>query len=93
MKTQHTPGPWTAYNSTNGKIWKTWRIEAPSRPICNLCNLNDQDRHNAQLIEAAPELLAALEQCADWLARSTRIDDREQAEDARAAIAKATGTP
>lgn len=91
MNTPHTPGPWSAYNSTNGKIWKTWRVEAPSRPICNLSNLNDQDRHNAQLIAAAPDLLAAV---VEMLALRTTghgpagWDDR-----ARAAIAKAKGTP
>lgn len=36
-------------------------------------------------------LIAAATQAADWLSRSTRIDDREQAEDLRAAIAAATG--
>lgn len=46
---------------------------------------------NARLIAEAPALLEALKACADWLARSARIDDREQAEDARAVIARATG--
>lgn len=32
-------------------------------------------------------LIAAGQQAADWLARSTRIDDREQAQDLRDAIA------
>jgi len=46
---------------------------------------------NARLIAFAPELLAALQVAADWLARSARIDDREIADDCRAAIAKAIG--
>ena len=35
------------------------------------------------------ELVEALEDCADWLSRSTRTDDLEIASDARAALANA----
>ena len=35
------------------------------------------------------ELVEALEDCADWLSRSTRTDDLEIASDARAALASA----
>lgn len=35
------------------------------------------------------EAVAALREAAEWLARSTRIDDQEQAQDAFAAIARA----
>ncbi len=45
----------------------------------------------ANLVCSAPELLAALQVAADWLARSARIDDREIADDCRTAIAKAIG--
>ena len=82
MKTQHTPGPWTA-------AWPD--IQAHGGIVAELNTIDERGHADARLISAAPELLEALEQCADWLARSTRIDDREQAEDARAAIAKAKG--
>ena len=43
------------------------------------------------LLAERDAVLAQLQDCADWLARSARTDDREMAEDARAAIALATG--
>jgi hypothetical protein len=53
-----------------------------------------EDLANAKFIVNAcnshAALLEALQKTADWLARSTRIDDREQADDARAVIAAAT---
>lgn len=37
------------------------------------------------------DLIQACKDAADWLSRSTRIDDQEQAQDLRAAIARAEG--
>jgi hypothetical protein len=45
-----------------------------------------------KLVSNAKGLLEALTACADWLSRSVRRDDQDMAEDARAAIAKATLT-
>ena len=66
-----------------------------------ICEMRDGPNANAKLIAAAPELLAALNECADELfaavERATgpenaanRYNLRKRAELARAAIAKAT---
>ena len=88
----HTAGPYICRQDTCGDVYvKT----ADGRQICLLENWDrDQDGvrfATGKLLAAAPDLLAMLETCADWLSRSARIDDREIACDARAAIAKAKG--
>jgi transcription initiation factor IIE alpha subunit len=63
--------------------------------VCDVCDnpleYTDQERANARLIAAAPDLLEALELCEDVLAR---LDDGTPSisalHAARAAIAKAT---
>ena len=100
MKTQHTPGPWhiddlAILDSTN---------------IGTLANINPEndgpsaeDYANAQLIAAAPELLAALDQLSEKTRRANDIQHRggeilpedwselyDLTNEAQAAIAKAT---
>jgi hypothetical protein len=103
----HTPGPWNADKNFMGPDTYGDGNSIPVFPrgggvaICDVVAVTGEGlsrpdvqaraEANARLIAAAPELLEALEKAADWLSRSIRIDDREQAEDARAAIAKATG--
>jgi len=97
----HTPGPWavpldapgdiTAGHSFvaaalhSGVVGETWLIQGPSVPI-------DQAGANARLIAAAPELLEALRNCAEIMARMYgRAEANAPAlKLARAAIAKAT---
>ena len=94
MKAKHSPGPW----SLHGSKAHPWLVEAPSNvpgmpaPICVIGY-----KPNAQLIAAAPELLAAL---ASLLARCGELDQSathdglqncQALAQARAAIAKATG--
>ena len=94
MTAQHTPGPWyerhgqiSSGNSTHG---------------CTIANCNATARGiptgeveaNATLIAAAPDLLAALEQCLPILDAHRRAALGEgdlTARTARAAIAKAGG--
>ncbi len=90
MNTQHTKGPWTKTGSViyyqanpGGRKFTVADVSGESGPAIQSAN--------ACLIAAAPELLEKLQDCADWLSRSTRIDDREMAADAHALIAKATG--
>lgn len=91
MSTQntHTPGPWTVNKSSP----QAGIITAPNRSlgIAEVFGGGSENEANARLIASSPELLEELQKCADWLARSTRVDDREIAADARAAIAKARG--
>lgn len=99
MKTQHTRGPWTL-----DEVWMI--VKGPKgEEVCAIhSGQSDGERvdrnvahDNARLIAAAPELLEALERLLntpepmtttehfDYNANATRL--------ARAAIAKAKGTP
>lgn len=93
-KIKYTPGPWMVQHD---------KIEG-ARPVCQLYHPcgdivdwptdtpDDGDREaeaNAQLIAAAPELLAALEFCADALNTEAGGLYKAHIEQARAAIAKA----
>lgn len=94
--TKHTPGPWRVIrlSEPRGQIQIATQGAGVGYSGLLVATLGNQGEHteaNAVLMAKAPELLAALRTCADWLARSARVDDREQAEDARAVIAKATG--
>ena len=80
---KHTPGPWHVANgcqirSAKDQIAKAWMMR------------NGEGLANANLIAAAPELLAALE----MVMRRGRIDDSEEAmNQVAAAITKAKGEP
>ena len=54
---QHTPGPWTVYHDDEGV-----EIRANDDLMGTIINGKEMDA-NAQLIEAAPELLAACLSC------------------------------
>ena len=75
MKTSlHTPGPWKVFNSFGLRSLKSWHISADekkARPVATIADIDDSDRHNANLIAAAPELLAALEKCENVIGFST----------------------
>lgn len=84
---QPTPGPWVNHD---GII----RDSSPEGWLVATCRFNPKDEANAQLITAAPELLAALEQCLPIIDAYRRIalgDGDIAANNARAAIAKAKG--
>lgn len=60
MKTQkHTPGPWEIFGSSTLNI--TGKAMAKGRKVCSINATQDEDRANAALIAAAPEMLEALE--------------------------------
>lgn len=93
--TRHTPGPWKAGSAsvsapeTEDRLGLSVRIHGGN---------GADNRANARLIAAAPDLLAALEallpMVAEWHAEFPRhIGDKEPPaiQAARAAIAKATG--
>ena len=95
MSEKYTKGPWNA-NFTRFSRWVVgFHITDPKhgslRPICEAYDkmgaMNpDEIAANARLISAAPELLEALKWAVD-----NPNDDAYWIEQARAAIAKATG--
>lgn len=98
MATKHTRGPWEA---SNGEV-TTQQVEGRSfRRIAAVQDYGlgcepEVDEANARLIAAAPELFAALQQATARLEFAIRhndfnVKDNEAIEQARAAIAKATG--
>jgi hypothetical protein len=102
---KHTPGPWAySHNSwefsdvygTDGKVVATCQIDEDVTEETQEM-LETIKEANARLIAAAPDLLEALQACADWLDWLVvpPIDPKDahhaHLKLARAAIAKATG--
>jgi hypothetical protein len=98
---KHTPGPWGFVALRNGArieadgravawIGASDTVEMPSGRIAK--RVTTEDKANTRLIAAAPDLLEALKDVADYL-ENNRMDTRERnlASAARAAIAKAEG--
>ena len=95
MKTKppHTPGPWRLLSPLNGHM-----ICDRAQLVVAVCT-NGNEESNANLIAAAPELLAALNETLDTYvalansgdAGNWNPEDELHVVNARAAIAKATG--
>jgi len=83
MSAAHTPGPWEAVASPES-VHFDWRVQA-KRLYVGICT--DNSEGDARLIAAAPELLAALQFAEQMLAHMGG-----PVEQARAAIARATGS-
>lgn len=94
----HTKGPWkTEKNGVH-----SWHIAAINSPVNNdwievwspSANCGDEEtmEANARLIAAAPELLEALAELADYVDERTGDNECRTLENARAAIAKARGS-
>ena len=83
-KSKHTPGPWVIDN--DNVIYQ----EGTSEPIASAAPTADE-KANAALIAAAPDLLAALESCSDALNTEAGGLYKARIDQARAAIAKAKG--
>lgn len=87
---KHTPGPWRVVDSWNDHmvegqngeeiIWQDGPHETPTINKANAC-----------LIAAAPDLLEALENLADYIDERAGDNECRPLENARAAIAKAKG--
>ena len=84
--TQHTPGPWVVYRGVQHQ--GEFIIHKDATDIAVTRFANGDCNANARLIAAAPELLAALEAC---LAVPNKNRPDYIWDNARAAIAKATG--
>lgn len=101
--TAHTPGPWRAQPIEGPGHWQvineSCRQVAMARHWPNSHGVNSEDARaeteaNARLIAAAPELLAALENCfiiLRYLASNGKPIDQRTIEQARAALAAAQG--
>lgn len=96
-RAKHTPGPWSVYDGL-GKTLAVCIGEEPNgkRPCIvdwpgfDSCDLPfSQQRANAHLIAAAPDMLAALKDIVRWAERNNRWDKSEWRE-VYAAITKAT---
>lgn len=92
-KPQFTPGPWMI-DATDKE--HNFIHAGGSRCIASVDNSDDEDRNNARLIAAAPELLEA---CKTWLEMEAEAHAEERAHDTEgchfcetyAPVAKAKG--
>ena len=71
---KHTPGPWQTDQAEHDAPYQDIRIHAGKGSICcvwiddaPLHDYNAEQRANARLIAAAPELLEALKELDSWL--------------------------
>ncbi|MFM5431434.1 hypothetical protein ACET9P_11135 [Aeromonas veronii] len=99
---KHTPGPWERSKKTDGN-W--WHIGAGNQAVAAVHAASKKRNEpyasmfeaNANLIAAAPELLAALEEAVEtieWMngcSSPARNEVEEAIREGRAAIAKAKG--
>ena len=92
MKTQYTPGPWhaggiTVYGGSGARL-------TVADTTCSGSMTRAEDEANAQLIAAAPDLLAMLERVLDGVLRLPELPSTLcplDIEQSRAAINKAKG--
>ena len=93
MQTKHTPGPWNFAKSDIDGRYSIYG-NGPLAYCGDTGAVNGDGEANARLIAAAPDLLVALKALvgeADLGEVDLDDDDRAKLEQARAAIAKATG--
>ena len=90
--TLHTPAPWQVKDQ-----WGYIKIHSNDKGICRIDGMDSQERANAHLISAAPDLLSALESAYNaiaWDIPGENLSDQEEEallDVIRAAIAKAKG--
>ena len=96
MNNKHTPGPWRADNGDDGSGIPGWNIFGDRVSICSMGDYTEYHKeinpHNARLIAAAPDLLAACEAVDKMLAGPAAMFDLNGMRNIlRPAIAKARG--
>ena len=92
MKAQHTPGPWHVGMKPGPIVYGPNGEQVASLVVPMLPE--EENRANAHLIAAAPELLAALRDVIGWIPGSSAWHTdaaRKSVENARAVLAQATG--
>lgn len=89
---KHTPGPWS-YHFDHPTTDEVGYIRSSSGEVAVMygCQREEQQSANACLIAAAPCLLEALQRSLNWLASYPGGNAEGCYDQARAAIAKATG--
>lgn len=86
MSAKHTPGPWGTLTFSNHELQTDFAmVKIGSR--AHMVGYSGEDKANARLIAAAPELLSFVK---EWLDRQGS-DENYMTAKARAAIAKAIG--
>lgn len=98
-KSKHsfTPGPWFEHREGFSTVYVEARLRQGVIQEVAACGPTeagqDSQYANARLISAAPELLEALQQCAEWLDIHAPAGSAESfcVDEAKAAIAKALG--
>jgi hypothetical protein len=92
MTTQHTPGPWVAYDDSNDGKTNRIEIAALGKTVARIYHsVPEENLPNARLIAAAPDLLEALKEMLDSHEDACTGYGEGAADKARSAIAKATG--
>lgn len=92
---KHTPGPWSVSEEWDGTSIKAGQFHVTH--TIQSCGFHSEEEDkavtqaNARLIAAAPELLEALRALAEEAFANMRGGRQDLIDDARAAIAKATG--
>lgn len=95
---QHTPGPWETLTFSNHELQTDFAMVKIGGRV-HMVGYSDEDKANARLIAAAPELLDALKLLlehaegliAEEYPKSMHKEQMAQFDSYRAAIAKATG--
>lgn len=88
---KHTPGPWFTVDHSDG-----WTIQTKPEGVgyCIAMQYGDSPKENAILLSAAPDLLAAAKAFVEAWDKCLQLEKTDVAlRLARAAIAKAEGTP
>jgi hypothetical protein len=96
MTTKHTPGPWIdkAFDKSQWNVYDShgWPVaQALQIKVLNADIKQAERTANARLIAAAPDLIEALTVLSDWVESLISDNECRPLENARAAIAKATG--
>jgi len=94
MISTHTPGPWIIQPTSRAGNGSAWRDIVSTGTTFSPCYVSEALERDAQLIAAAPDLLAALQSVVARYAPTTSPADDEVAamwRSARSAIAKAQG--
>lgn len=89
---KHTPGPWETLTFSNHELQTDFAMVKVGRRV-HMVGHSEEDKANARLIAAAPDLLEALQEVSETFNESWRegSTQRRLGDLARAAIAKAGG--
>ena len=88
---QHTPGPWKAFNSKKGRIFKHWQVDTGTGSV-TLDDAGHWEAGNAHLIAAAPAMYEALKDALACIEQTlTRKEINDRRDKINSALAQAEG--